>query len=382
MNNSRDFVRNLPHASHGFQSKRGFWARIHIDWQLLLLLIILCSVGLTVLFSASNQDMATVYRQLTRFGVAFGVMLVFAQISPHHYRRWSPWLFGLGVMFLIAVLVMGVGAKGAQRWLELPGLPRFQPSEIMKLALPMALAWYYADHRLPPRSRHIFYGLILILLPTLLIAKQPDLGTSLLIAASGFFVLLFAGIQWRLIFGFGAVSAASVPLLWTFLKDYQKQRILTFLDPERDPLGAGWNIIQSKTAIGSGGLYGKGWLAGTQSHLDFLPESHTDFIIAVFAEEFGFIGVLLLLGLYLLIVSRALYIATQADDTFGRLLAGSITLTFFFYIFVNIGMVSGILPVVGLPLPLISYGGTSILTLFAGFGLLMSIQTHKKLLPR
>jgi rod shape determining protein RodA len=283
----------------------------------------------------------------------------------------------------MAVLVMGVGAKGAQRWLAIPGLPRFQPSELIKVAVPMALAAYFADRYLPPRLKHVGFGLVFILLPTLLIAKQPDLGTSLLICASGLFVLLFAGIQWRWVFGFCGAVAACLPLFWMFLmKEYQKQRVMTFLNPESDLHGSGWNIIQSKIAIGSGGLYGKGWLQGTQSHLDFLPESHTDFIIAVFAEEFGFLGVLCLLFLYLLIVTRCLYIATQADDTYGRLLAGSLTLTFFFYFFVNIGMVTGLLPVVGLPLPLISYGGTSIVTLFVGFGMLMSIQTHKKVVPR
>ena len=379
---SRDFVRQLPYASSSFASKQDFWTRIHIDWQLLVLLIALAGAGLLVLYSAGGEQTAMVYRQATRIGIAFGVMVAFAQISPYHYRRWSLPLYLVGVGLLVGVIVAGVGAKGAQRWLDLPGLPRFQPSELMKLALPMMLAWFYADRRLPPRWRHLILGTVFILVPMLLIAKQPDLGTSLLIAASGIFVLLFAGISWRLIGGCAAILAASIPLLWSLLKDYQQQRVLTFLDPERDPLGAGWNIIQSKIAIGSGGFNGKGWLNGTQSHLDFLPESHTDFIIAVFAEEFGFIGVLLLLLLYVLIVTRCLYIAAHADDTYGRLLAGSLSLTFFFYFFVNIGMVSGILPVVGLPLPLISYGGTSIVTLCIGFGLLMSIQTHKKLLPR
>ncbi len=372
----------MPNAQTGFRRKRSVWSSLHIDPLLALLLLVLSSIGLFVLYSASDQDIATVERQITRLAVGFVVMLVFAQISPHHYQRWSPWLMAAGIFMLVGVLVAGVGAKGAQRWLAIPGLPRFQPSEIMKIAVPMVLASYYAHRRLPPRFKHIFWGLLFIAAPTLLIAKQPDLGTSLLIAAAGVFVLLFSGISWRIISGFGLLVCGCIPLLWMWMRDYQKMRVLTLLDPERDPLGAGWNIIQSKTAIGSGGLYGKGWLAGTQSHLDFLPESHTDFIIAVFAEEFGFVGVVLLLVLYLLIVSRCLYIASQADDTFGRLLGGSLALTFFFYVFVNIGMVSGLLPVVGLPLPLISYGGTSVVTLFIGFGLLMSIQTHRKLLPR
>lgn len=380
---SRDFLRQLPRATHAFQSRQHILNRLHIDGWLLLLLLLLCGVGLMVLYSAGSQSLETVERQATRFGIALGVMFIFAQINPYHYRRWSPWLYGLGVLMLIAVLVMGVGAKGAQRWLAIPGLPRFQPSEIMKVAVPMALAAYFADRYLPPRLKHVALGLLLVLLPTLLIAKQPDLGTSLLICASGIFVLLFAGIRWRWIFGFAGAVGAFLPLFWMFLmKEYQKQRVLTFLNPESDLHGSGWNIIQSKIAIGSGGVYGKGWLQGTQSHLDFLPESHTDFIIAVFAEEFGFVGVLGLLFLYLLIVTRCFFIAAKADDTYGRLLAGSLTLTFFFYFFVNIGMVSGLLPVVGLPLPLISYGGTSIVTLFVGFGILMSIQTHKKVVPR
>ena len=379
---NQDFVRQLPYASQSFQRKEDFWSRIHIDWQLLLLLIALAGVGLLVLYSASNEDIERVYRQATRIGVGLVVMVVFAQVSPHHYRRWSLPLFIIVVLLLLAVMFVGVGAKGAQRWLQIPGLPRFQPSEIMKLSLPMMLAWYYSDRRLPPRLKHIAWGVVFIIVPTLLIARQPDLGTALLIAASGMFVLLFAGIPWKLVGSLAALATASLPLLWSLLKDYQKGRVLTFLDPERDPLGAGWNIIQSKTAIGSGGFQGKGWLEGTQSHLDFLPESHTDFIIAVFAEEFGFIGCALLLILYLLIVTRCLFIATRADDTYGRLLAGSLSLTFFFYFFVNIGMVTGVLPVVGLPLPLMSYGGTSVLTLCIGFGLLMSIQTHRKLLPR
>ena len=379
---TQDFLRQLPFATDNLRQRPSLWQRIHIDWMLLLGLLTLCGVGLAVLYSASDQDMGTVYRQLTRFGVAFGTMIVLAQIPTHYYRLWAPWLFAVGVIMLIAVLVMGVGAKGAQRWLMIPGLPRFQPSELMKIALPAMLASYYADRRLPPKPRHVFWGLVMVVVPTLMIANQPDLGTSILIAASGLAVLFFAGIPWRWLFAAGGLGAAGLPVLWFLMKDYQRQRVLTFLDPESDPLGSGWNIIQSKTAIGSGGFDGKGWLQGTQSQLDFLPESHTDFIIAVFAEEFGFIGMLLLLLLYLVVVGRCLDIAIKADDTFSRLLAGSLAMTFFFYCFINIGMVSGLLPVVGLPLPLISYGGTSIVTLFVGFGILMSIHTHKKLLPR
>ncbi|MBQ0756869.1 MAG: rod shape-determining protein RodA, partial [Amphritea sp.] len=280
---------------------------------------------------------------------------------------------------LVAVLLFGVGAKGAQRWIALPGF-RFQPAEVVKLVLPLMIAGYLANRPLPPSFRHIMISLVLIFMPVVLIMKQPDLGTSLLIAASGVFVLLLSGIYWRYIFGALAVAATGLPGLWMVMKDYQKQRVLTFLDPESDPLGAGWNIIQSKAAIGSGGIDGKGWMLGTQSQLDFLPESHTDFIIAVMAEELGMIGVLLLLLIYLLIIARGLVIAAKAQDSFGRLVAGSVTLTFFVYVFVNIGMVCGLLPVVGVPLPLVSYGGTSIVTLMAGFGLLMSVQAHRQMI--
>ena len=281
---------------------------------------------------------------------------------------------------LIAVLVIGEVGKGAQRWLDL-GLFRFQPSEIMKLAVPMMVAWFLSEHGLPPSGRRLLMATFILLVPTLLVAKQPDLGTALLIASSGLFVLLLAGLRWRVVFGIVVILAAAAPVVWNYLlHDYQRRRVLTFLNPENDPLGAGYHIIQSTIAIGSGGAYGKGWLNGTQSHLDFLPERSTDFIFAVFSEEFGFLGALLLLALYLMIIGRGLYIAFQAQDTYSRLLAGSITLTFFVYLFVNIGMVSGILPVVGVPLPLISYGGTSMVTLMAGFGMLMAIRTHRKLI--
>jgi rod shape determining protein RodA len=253
---------------------------------------------------------------------------------------------------------------------------------MMKLAVPMMVAWYLSEQALPPRPRRLLSASLVIIVPTLLIAKQPDLGTALLVASAGIFVLLFAGVSWRLVTGFGAFAAACAPVLWYFMHDYQRQRVLTFLNPEQDPLGAGYHIIQSKIAIGSGGLYGKGWLNGTQSQLNFLPERSTDFIFAAYAEEFGFFGILLLLAVYLLIIMRGLFIAVQAQDTYSRLLAGSLVMTFFIYIFVNIGMVSGLLPVVGLPLPLVSYGGTSMVTLMAGFGILMSIHTHRKLLPR
>ncbi|MEH6648538.1 MAG: rod shape-determining protein RodA [Motiliproteus sp.] len=378
----QDFQRTMPDAQAYFSRGRSWWAKTHLDAILLFLLLLLAGYGLFVFYSASGQSMAAVQRQLIRYGVAFGVMLLVACTPPRLFRRWAPWLFVLGVMTLVAVLLVGVGAKGAQRWLQLPGLPRFQPAELMKLIVPMALAWYYADRALPPTLAHVFKGLIILLVPTLLISKQPDLGTSLLIAASGVFVLLLSGVLWRYVLAAFVLAGACVPLVWMVMRDYQKQRVLTFLDPESDPLGAGWNIIQSKTAIGSGGIHGKGWLNGTQSQLDFLPESHTDFIIAVLAEELGLVGVLILLAIYLCIIARGLFIAAQAQDTFGRLLAGSLTLTFFVYVFVNIGMVSGVLPVVGVPLPLVSYGGTSVVTLMAGFGVIMSIHSHRTMVSR
>ena len=354
--------------------------QFHIDLPLLVGLLALAATGLFVLYSAGDQDMELVTRQAVRLLIAFVVMLAVAQLSPDSIEHWSPWLFGLGLIMLVAVLAVGEVGKGAQRWLDL-GLFRFQPSEIMKIAVPMMVAWYLAEAALPPARLRLLIATIILITPTLLVAKQPDLGTALLIASSGIFVLLLAGMRWRIIFGLLVMLAAAAPVVWNYLlHDYQRQRVLTFLSPEKDPLGAGYHIIQSTIAIGSGGSYGKGWLNGTQSHLDFLPERSTDFVFAVFSEEFGFLGTLLLLGLYVFIIGRGLYIAAQAQDTFSRLLAGSITLTFFVYVFVNIGMVSGLLPVVGVPLPLVSYGGTSIVTLLAAFGILMSIQTHRKLI--
>jgi rod shape determining protein RodA len=336
-------------------------------------------MGMVVLYSAGDKSVELLNRQFIRLFIAFIVMLAVAQINPSTLKHWAPWMFGIGLLMLIAVLALGEIGKGAQRWLNL-GLFRFQPSELMKIAVPVMTAWYLADAALPPRRKRLFIATIIVIVPTLLIAKQPDLGTSLLIASSGIFVLLLAGLGWKLIVSVITLMVASAPVFWNYLlHDYQRQRILTFLNPETDPLGSGYHIIQSTIAIGSGGLYGKGWLNGTQSHLDFLPERSTDFVFAVFSEEFGFLGVLLLLAIYIAIISRGILIAVNAQDTFSRLVAGSLTLTFFVYVFVNIGMVSGILPVVGLPLPLISYGGTSMVTIMAAFGILMSIQTNRKL---
>lgn len=362
--------------------RRSWWGRVHLDPWLLLLLTVLMVSGLVVLYSASGQDMDAVIRQALRFGVALVVMVVLAQFSPATFQRWAPAAYLFGMAMLVAVEVMGDMGMGAQRWLVIPGVIRFQPSELMKLAVPMMVAAWLGRRPLPPRLRDLAVCALLIGAPVLLIARQPDLGTSLLVAMAALFVVLLAGLSWRVIGVLGVLAAAALPLLWMNMLDYQKRRVLTFLDPETDPLGAGWNIIQSTTAIGSGGLWGKGWLEGTQSQLEFLPERHTDFIVAVLGEEFGLVGMLMFLLIYLLIVCRGLWLAGAAQETFGRLLAGSIVLTFFIYVFVNVGMVSGILPVVGVPLPLVSYGGTSSVTLLAGFGILMAIHAQRRLLPR
>lgn len=354
--------------------------KLHIDIPLFIGLTLVSLLSFVILYSAGSQDMDVLMRQAARVGLAFAFMTVLAHIDPYQFRRYSAALFSTGILLLIAVLIMGQIGKGAQRWLDL-GFFRFQPSEMIKITTPMMIAWYLAEHPLPPRWKELFIAGILIIVPTLLIAKQPDLGTALLVASSGAGVLFFAGLSWRFIASIVVVLSALAPVLWHFMHDYQRARVLTFLNPEADPMGRGYHIIQSKIAIGSGGIYGKGWLGSTQSELDFLPESSTDFIFAVFAEEFGLFGCLGLLILYLLIIGRSLYIASQAQETYTRLLAGSLAFTFFVYVFVNIGMVIGVLPVVGVPLPLISYGGTSIVTLLSGFGILMSIHTHKKLLP-
>ena len=354
-----------------------FLRRLHIDIPLFIGLLLTSLLSLLVLYSAGSQNMDVLMRQVSRLGLAFFFMTVLAHIDPYQFKRYATLLFGLGIFLLVAVLIMGQIGKGAQRWLEL-GFFRFQPSEMIKITTPMMIAWYLAEYPLPPKSKQLFIATILIVIPTLLIAKQPDLGTALLVASSGAGVLFFAGLSWRFMTAIVVTLASLTPIIWHFMRGYQRDRVLTFLNPEADPLGRGYHIIQSKIAIGSGGIYGKGWLGSTQSELDFLPESSTDFIFAVFAEEFGLSGCLGLLILYLLIIARCLYIASQAQDTFSRLLASSLAFTFFVYVFVNIGMVIGVLPVVGVPLPLISYGGTSIVTLLAGFGILMSIHTHRK----
>ncbi len=375
---NQDFVRRLPDSSLHFARVQSLWRRLHVDPILLLLLMVLTAYGLIILYSASGQSESIFKRQVVFFSIAYVAMFVTAQLDLRFVQRWAFWLYFLGIVLLLLVFIVGVGAKGAQRWISL-GFMRFQPSEVMKIAVPVMTASFFSLRSLPPRFAHIVICLVIIALPAVLIFKQPDLGTAILISASGIIVLFLAGLPWRYIFGCLVFLGASLWPMWHWvMKDYQKQRVLTLLDPEADKLGAGWNIIQSKTAIGSGGVYGKGLFNGTQSQLDFLPESHTDFIIAVMAEEFGLIGVLLLITLYLLVITRGLLIASSSQNMFGRLLAGSITMTFFVYVFVNIGMVAGMLPVVGVPLPLVSLGGTSIVTLMTGFGLLMAIATEKK----
>jgi rod shape determining protein RodA len=370
------------HHSHGHHHKKNIWQKLHIDLPLLSGLLILMAFGLFVIYSASGESMAMMERQLVRMGLSLLIMLAMAQINPEALKRWALPIYVAGIILLLGVDFFGTINKGAQRWLNL-GFMEFQPSELIKLAFPITMAWYISKFPLPPKKRHLAGGAIILLIPTLLIAKQPDLGTSILVAASGVFVLFLSGMSWLIV---GAIIIAGLiflPILWFFLMhDYQRTRVLTLFDPEKDPLGAGYHIIQSKIAIGSGGFWGKGWLNGSQSQLEFLPERHTDFIFGVIGEEFGLMGSLLLLAIYLFIIGRGLVIASRAQTSFARLLAGSITLTFFVYIFVNIGMVSGILPVVGVPLPLVSYGGTSMMTLMTGFGILMSIQTHRRFIDR
>jgi len=350
-----------------------------MDVPLLITLLAVIGLGFVVLYSAVGGQAALLVRQGIRIFVALMAFIVVAQIQPRTLMLWTPWIFLVGVTLLVLVLVTGVVGQGAQRWLDL-GIVRFQPSELLKLAVPMMVAWFMHEKRLPPTFTQLLVAILIIFLPAFLIARQPDLGTAILVVAAGGFAVLVAGVSVRVISALGLIGVVSAPLLWYFMRDYQRARVLTFLNPESDPLGAGYNIIQSKIALGSGGLFGKGWLNGTQAHLEFLPERSTDFIFAVMGEEFGLLGLLLLLALYLILVGRGLLIAAQAQDTFTRLLAGALSLTFFFYVFVNAGMVCGLLPIVGVPLPLVSAGGTSMVTLMAGFGMLAAIQGNRKLL--
>ncbi len=353
--------------------------RMNLDGPLLAGLLFTSGLGLFVLYSAVGENMELWLHQCARLLIALIGMLLIAHVEPDFMRRWTPWGYLAGLVLLLLVLAVGEVGQGARRWLDL-GI-RFQPSEIMKLMVPMAAAWFLHKRQLPPKFIDLLVIGALIIVPTMLIGVQPDLGTALLVAAAGVFVVVLAGLSIRVMLLLGVASIPGAMVLWNYMQDYQKQRVLTLLNPDSDPLGAGYNIIQSKIAIGSGGLFGKGWTNGSQAQLEFLPERDTDFIFAVMGEELGLLGVLSLLGLYMFVIGRGLYIATQARDTFSRLLAGSISLTFFVYVFVNTAMVTGLVPVVGIPLPLISFGGTSMVTLMAGFGILMSIHSHRKLLP-
>jgi len=359
---------------------RGVTLRITevIDSTLLVLTLTLSLLGLAALFSASYENPARVAAQVGNLAVALAAMWLVAQLSPQTLMRFAVPAYVIGLAFLVAVALFGDVVNGARRWLHV-GVTRFQPSEMMKLAMPMMLAWYFHRRETALRLRDFALAALLLMVPLGLIARQPDLGTAALVGATGFYVIFFAGINWKVLATLGIGGMAAMPLLWGVMKDYQRKRVLTLLDPTTDPLGAGYHIIQSTIAVGSGGLAGKGWLNGTQSHLEFIPERHTDFIFAVFSEEFGLIGNVVLIVLYALLVGRGLMIAANAPTVFSRLFAGSIALMFFTYAFVNMGMVSGILPVVGVPLPFLSYGGTALLTLYIGIGVLMSVNRHRKL---
>jgi rod shape determining protein RodA len=377
---------SLGTLDFGHSRRRGFRASgfsgagaLNMDFPLLLTLLAITALGFVVLYSAVGSDTGLLIRQSTRVAIGFAVFLIFAQIPPRFLKMWTPWIYVVVLGLLIGVAVEGEIGKGAQRWLDL-GIVRFQPSEFAKLAVPLMVAWLVHDRPLPPSFGQLLVMLIVVFIPAALIYEQPDLGTALLVVSAGGLAILLAGISVRAVTLVGLAAMAAGPLIWPFLRDYQRARIITFLNPESDPLGTGYNIIQSKIAIGSGGLFGKGWLDGTQARLEFLPERSTDFIFAVMAEEFGLLGLALLLSLYLVLIGRGLYIAIGAQDTFTRLLAGTISLTFFVYVFVNAGMVSGLLPIVGVPLPLVSAGGTSMVTLMAGFGMLAAINGHRKLL--
>lgn len=372
------FLRQAPRDGLSTATQLSRWQQLHIDPWLCLFLVLNALLGLTVLYSASAQDVGLVSKQAMSFGIGFVVMFSLAQIPPKVYQAFSPYFYIFGVLSLLAVVIFGEVRMGAQRWIDIPGFGSVQPSEFMKIGMPMMIAWFLSRKVLPPSFSQVILSLVLIVIPFLLIAEQPDLGTSLLVLASGIFVLFLSGLSWRLIAAAAGAVAVIIPIAWEFLlHDYQRQRVLTLFNPEADALGTGWNIIQSKTAIGSGGFSGKGFLEGTQSHLHFLPEGHTDFIIAAYSEEFGLIGVSLLILLYCAIIFRTFQIGLQSFHNYGRLVAGAFGLSFFVYVFVNAGMVSGILPVVGVPLPFMSYGGTAIITLMSTFGLVMSIHTHR-----
>jgi len=350
----------------------------HVDGILLLLLVLVLGISLAVVTSASGQSPARISGHLVNMGLALAVMLLMANVPPHLLSKAGPPLYAAGLVLLLGVALFGEIRNGARRWLDL-GFMAFQPSELLKLALPLMLAWYFQRNEAVLRARHFMIGGVMLLVPFLLILRQPDLGTALMLGVSGFYLLFFAGLPWKVILGGAVLGAASLPVAWGLMHDYQQKRVLMLLDPASDPLGAGYHIIQSTIAIGSGGLFGKGWMQGTQNQLDFIPERTTDFIYAVFGEEFGYVGTVLLVCLYLAIIARGLVIAARAPTQFGRLMAATLSLNLFTYVFVNMGMVSGILPVVGVPLPLMSYGGTALITLLLGMGMLMSVATHRQL---
>ncbi len=355
---------------------------LHLDGALFAGLLAICATGLGIIYSAAGEDVGMFLRQGGRVVLALAALITFAQVPPRFLRMIAPWLYGLGLLLLLIVMGVGDIGKGAQRWLDL-GIIRFQPAEIMKIAMPLFCAWYLHERPLPPSFPTVVVLGLAIAVPTAIIMEQPDLGTAMLVAVSGALVILLAGLQFRYIFGVGTLVVGSVPVLWSFfMHDYQRQRVLTFLNPQSDPLGSGYHIIQSQIAIGSGGVFGKGYMNGSQAQLEFLPERSTDFIFAVIGEEWGLIGLTTLLLMYLFVIVRGLYMAATAQDTFGRLVAGSLSATFFVYVFVNTGMVTGLLPVVGVPLPLVSYGGTSMVTLMAGFGILMAVHTRRSLRSR
>jgi len=372
------FLRQAPRDGLSTASLPSKWHKLHLDPWLCLYLLLTAILGLTVLYSASEQDWSLVSKQAMSFTIGFFTMLGLAQVPPKVYQSFAPYLYIVALFSLIGVKLFGEVRLGAQRWIDIPGLGSVQPSEFMKIAMPLMIAWFLARRPLPPKISQIGICLIFIGIPFILIAEQPDLGTSLLVFSSGIFVLFLSGLSWRLIAAAIGLAALIIPIAWQFLlHDYQRQRVFTLVHPEANALGTGWNIIQSETAIGSGGISGKGYLLGTQSHLHFLPEGHTDFIIAAFSEEFGLIGIIILIVLYFAIISRTFQIGLNSFHNFGRLVASSFALSFFVYVFVNAGMVSGILPVVGVPLPFMSYGGTAIITLMATFGVVMSIHTHR-----
>lgn len=372
------FLRQSPRDGLSTAMQPSRWQKLHIDPWLCLFIFLNALLGLTVLYSASAQDVGMVSKQAMSFGIGFIVMFALAQIPPKVYQAFAPYFYGFAILCLFAVIAFGEIRLGAKRWIDIPGFGSVQPSEFMKIGMPLMIAWFLSRNPLPPSFKNVCISLALIGVPFLLIAEQPDLGTSVLILASGIFVLFLSGLSWKMIMAAGAAAAIILPIAWEFLlHDYQRQRVLTLLNPEADALGTGWNIIQSKTAIGSGGFSGRGYLEGTQSHLHFLPEGHTDFIIAAFSEEFGLIGIMILMTIYFAIIFRTFQISLQCFHNYGRLVAGAFALSFFVYVFVNAGMVSGILPVVGVPLPFMSYGGTAIITLMATFGIVMSIHTHR-----